>query len=177
VLALQRFGDYTERRPSGAGQKVGAIMNSFRMEGTANAPPSDFLAALVNVEAFAQFVPWVQSARVDKASVANGGREIDASIQVTTRAFSGWVSARVSVPKDESVIKIRMTKGPFKLAEVEMHLGCGASPEQTKVLAEVRYATPLAIYRSLVDKHKRRMFDHLIELFARRHRSMRPKRD
>jgi len=77
------------------------------------------------------------------------------------------------VPKDENRVKIRMTKGPFKLAEVELRLEQGASPQQTKVLADVRYATPLAIYRSLVDKHKRRLFDQLIELFARRQRSVR----
>jgi len=148
-------------------------MNSFHMEGTANAPLTDFVTALVNVEAFAQFVPWVQASRVDKTSVADGASEIDASLQVSTRAFSGWVSARLTVPKDENRVKIRMTKGPFKLAEVELRLEQGASPQQTKVLADVRYATPLAIYRSLVDKHKRRLFDQLIELFARRQRSVR----
>jgi len=152
-------------------------MNSFRIEGTANARPSDFLAALTNVEDFDQFVPWVQASRVDKAEVKDGASEIDASIQVSTRAFSGWVSARLTVPKDESAVRIRMTKGPFKLAEVELRLASGASAQQTKVLAEVRYATPLAIYRSLVDKHKRRLFDHLIELFARRQRSLRGSRD
>lgn len=148
-------------------------MNSFRMEGTANAPLTDFLAALVNVEAFAEFVPWVKASRVDKTSVADGANEIDASLQVSTRAFSGWVSARLTVPRDGNLLKIRMTKGPFKLAEVELRLEQGGSARQTRVQADVRYATPLAIYRSLVDKHKRRLFDHLIELFSRRQRSIR----
>lgn len=152
-------------------------MNNFHIEGTANAPLSDFLAALVNVEAFSQFVPWVQSSRLDKTTTTSGGTEIDASIQVSTRAFSGWVSARLTVPTDQQQVKIRMTKGPFKLAEVDLRLEPGASAQQTKVLADVRYATPLAIYRSLVDKHKRRLFDHLIELFARRQRSLRGQRD
>lgn len=152
-------------------------MNNFHIEGTANAHLSDFLAALVNVEAFSQFVPWVQSSRLDKTTTTSGGTEIDASIQVSTRAFSGWVSARLTVPADQQQVKIRMTKGPFKLAEVDLRLEPGASAQQTKVLADVRYATPLAIYRSLVDKHKRRLFDHLIELFARRQRSLRGQRD
>jgi ribosome-associated toxin RatA of RatAB toxin-antitoxin module len=144
-------------------------MNKFGIEAVGSAPQMGIFDTILGVEAFPEFIPWVQSARIDRKAEGSLGRwEMEASVLLSLRSFSGWVSARIDASREDGRIFVRMTKGPFQLAEVTLQLKETAATGQTLIIADVRYATPLAIYRSLVEKHKVRIFSQLVELLARR---------
>jgi ribosome-associated toxin RatA of RatAB toxin-antitoxin module len=144
-------------------------MNEFSIDAVSSASPMGLFDTILGVEAFPEFIPWVQGARIDRRVEASLGRlEMEASLLLSLRAFSGWVSAQIDASREDGRICVRMTRGPFHLAEVTLHLKTTAEAAQTCLIADVRYATPLAIYRSLVEKHKKRMFIQLVELLARR---------
>ncbi len=148
-------------------------MYKFSCDTVANAPPSGMYATMLDVRSFDEFIPWVQSARVDHEETGPDGEIVEGSILVSLRTFSGWVSARVNADQKNNTILVKMTKGPFQIAKATFHFEPASDDrseiEQTRVTVDVEYATPLAIYRSLIDKHRKRGFEQVVSLFARRH--------
>ena len=130
--------------------------------------PGALFGVITDIARFKEYVPGVQDSKITSEERSGDEITLVGSVKISVRYFSGWTNARVQGNARTNTISIEMVKGPFQLARARMTLSDGEKKDTTHAKIDVDYITPVAVYRSLIDRHSDRAFTQLMGLFAHR---------
>ena len=144
-------------------------MRRFEYSVTVPAEAQSLFRTILNVRDFPSYIIGIRE--VSESGPFDNG-EIEVTAVVSLRYFSGKATARVLPDENNKTLRVDFTRGPFKVARATISIAETAD-EESELRYNVEYATPVAIYLSLVDRHKHFAIERISNLFANRSRTFR----
>lgn len=140
-------------------------MKEFSVSTTVSANADALYRTIINFEDFPNYINGVREVRRLKPTT-DGLDEVDAL--VTVRYFTGRAAAKVRSEPTSRTIDVEFVKGPFQIAKAKIAIQETSDPEQCDMHYVVQYATPIAIYTSLIERHRQKALERISALFAKR---------
>lgn len=140
-------------------------MRQFTIKTKAIADPDALFSTVLNVEDFPKYINGVRE--IKRTGKMNGDFE-EISALISLRYFTGRVAAHLNSDANNRTVTVQFIKGPFQLAKANIEIAAGDSPDTCEVVYNVQYSTPIALYSSLIERHRQSALERISALFAKR---------
>lgn len=140
-------------------------MRQFTVKTKVNADPDAIYSTILNVEDFPKYINGVREMK--RIGTANNGFE-EISALISLRYFTGRVAAHVNGNPADRTVSVQFTKGPFQLAKTTIEIVPSQPSGVCELTYNVQYATPIALYTSLIERHRQSALERISSLFAKR---------